>query len=126
MRGRAPVAAAAGAGPALWLRIHISDRHAPIHGSTISAAGSKAAHAVDGPLHHGAAVALRNIARAIEETRAGGEAVPDAMLPFPSPLGRQPVNLTGDGSGRGHHRRPTPGTGDLRVPGICGHWGSDS
>jgi TnpA family transposase len=46
-----------------------------------------------------AAIILWNtiqIAKAIDAMRAEGEAIPDAMLPFLSPLGWQHINLTGD------------------------------
>jgi hypothetical protein len=36
------------------------------------------------------------MARVIEEMRAEGDDIPDAMLPFLSPLGWQHINLTGD------------------------------
>jgi hypothetical protein len=38
----------------------------------------------------------RQIARVIDAMRAEGEAIPDDMLPFLSPLGWQHINLTGD------------------------------
>jgi len=46
-----------------------------------------------------AAIVLWNtvqIARVIDAMRAEGEAIPDDMLPFLSPLGWQHINLTGD------------------------------
>ncbi len=46
-----------------------------------------------------AAIVLWNtvqIARALEEMRAEGEVIPEAILPFLSPLGWQHINLTGD------------------------------
>lgn len=46
-----------------------------------------------------AAIILWNtiqIAKAIDAMRAEGDAIPDAMLPFLSPLGWQHINLTGD------------------------------